>query len=65
MTGSADKNGATESYKMGHPETEGVCLGILTVFLHQSERLRVPAVVDVGGLDVEVAVDAHRLLARV
>lgn len=44
-----------------------LCFGIatLTIFLHQSEGLRVPAVIDGSWLDIQVAVDAHSLLTRV
>lgn len=40
-------------------------ISALTIFLHQREGLCVPTVADCGWLDVQVAVDAHRLLARV
>lgn len=33
-----------------------------TVFLHESERLRVPTVIDVGRLHIQVTVDTHGFL---
>ena len=38
---------------------------MLTVFLHQREGLRVPAIFQVGRLDVQVTVDTNGLLGRV
>lgn len=37
----------------------------LTVFLHQSEGFCVPTVINIGRLDIKMAVDAHSLLAWV
>ena len=38
---------------------------MLTVFLHQCEGLRVPAIFKFGRLDVQVTVDTNGLLGRV
>lgn len=37
----------------------------LTVFLHQSERFCIPAIVNMRWLDIKMPIDAHSLLARV
>lgn len=62
-------NNFTDSTKLDQGKKfyiQHYCQGpALTIFLHQSEGLCIPAVIDMGWLDIEVPVDTQRLLTWV